>query len=96
MFSRRAPSCDSRAKSDDFSAARAQRRDIDRDFFNYFGNSTRWHSQIAFQGCMSRGCRCRPPYVDLFIAAVARLELPVFFELAIFGIILKVKVETTI
>ncbi|VVC96937.1 unnamed protein product [Leptidea sinapis] len=59
MFSRRAPSIDSRAKSDNFRAARARRRDIDEDFFNYFGNSTRWHSRVAFQGCMSR-CHRRP------------------------------------
>lgn len=40
MFSRRAPSIDSRAKSDDFRAARARWRDTVGDFFNYFGNST--------------------------------------------------------
>lgn len=76
MFSRRAPSTDSRAKSDDFRAARARWRDTVGDFFNYFGNSTRWHSRVAFQGCMSHGGRHRPSYDDLFIAVAARLELP--------------------
>lgn len=76
MFSLRAPSSDSRAKSDDFRAARARWRDTDRDFFNYFGNSTRWHCRVVFQGCMSRGGRRRPSYDDLFIAAAARVELP--------------------
>lgn len=76
MFSRRAPSSDSRAKSDDFRAARARWRDTVGDFFNYFGNSTRWHSRVAFQGCMSHGGRHRPSYDDLFIAVAARLELP--------------------
>lgn len=77
MFSRRAPSSDSRAKSDDFRAARARWRDTVGDFFNYFGNSTRRHSRVAFQGCMSHGGRHRPSYDDLFIAVAARLELPV-------------------
>lgn len=77
MFSRRAPSLDSRAKSDDFRAARARWRDTVGDFFNYFGNSTRWHSRVAFQGCMSHGGSRRPSCDDLFIAGAARLELPV-------------------
>lgn len=78
MFSRRAPSSNSRAKSDGFRAALARRRDTGvGDFFNYFGSSTRWHSRVAFQGCMSRGGRRRPSYDDLFIAPAARVELRV-------------------
>lgn len=92
MFSRRAPSSDSRAKSDDFRAARARWRDTVGDFFNYFGNSTRWHSRVAFQGCMSHGGRHRPSYDDLFIAVAARLELPdlVVWWLLLFTTIKKV------
>lgn len=80
MFSRRAPSSDSRAKSDDFRAARARWRDTVRDFFNYFGNSTRWHSRVAFQGCMSHSSWRRPSCDDLFIAGATGLELPVLAD----------------